>query len=94
MTYREVRMRYLIILLLTGCATHPVMPYGPDTYIVTSDDASGLVSRGRTQARALKAANEYCLKMGKRMEVKNLDAGGNIWTGTNAKLIFSCVDQK
>ena len=88
-----MRIALLVLLLaLAGCATHPVMPYGKDTYIVTSDDSTGLFSRGRTEARALKAASQYCQKMGKKMEVKNSDAGGNIWTGTNAKLVFSCVD--
>lgn len=84
----------LLVLLLAGCATHPVLPYGPDTYIITSDDSTGLTSRGRTQARALKRANQHCEKLGKVMEVKDLSGTGNIWVGTSANLVFSCVDKK
>jgi hypothetical protein len=85
-------MRYLfVVLLLAGCATHPVSPYGPDTYIVTSSDATLLGTRGKSEARTLRAANAHCAKIGKRMEVRESNPSGNAWTGTSGRLIFACV---
>lgn len=88
-------MRYLFALLfLAGCATHPVSPYGEGTYIVTSSDASGFGTRGKAEARTLRAANDYCANMGKVMRVRESTPSGNIWTGTSGRLIFSCEDPK
>lgn len=84
-------MRYLLVLLLAGCATHPVHPYGDGSYIVTASDVSILGSRGKSEARVLRAANEHCAKMGLRMQPKESGATGNVWTGTSGRLVFTCT---
>lgn len=84
-------MRYLFVLLLAGCATHPVQPYGPDTWIVTSSDATILGTRGKAEARVLRAANEFCAKQGLKMQPKDSSASGNVWTGTSGRLVFTCT---
>lgn len=84
-------MRYLLVLLLAGCATHPVQPYGDGSYIVTSSDATVFGTRGKAEARVLRAANEHCAKMGLRMQPKESGATGNVWTGTSGRLVFTCT---
>lgn len=83
----------MLVLLLAGCATHPVTPYGPDTYIVTSSDATVLGTRGKAEARTLRAGNDYCAKAGKAMQVRESNPSGNTWTGTSGRLVFACVDR-
>ena len=87
-------MRYLIILLLAGCAsTSEVVPYGAGMYLITARSGSGTATRGELQVMAAKEANAYCAKQGKSMQVKEDAAIGNVWTGTSSRLLFSCADK-
>ena len=87
-------MRYLIVLLLAGCAsTSEVVPYGSGVYLVTAKSNSGTASRWELQAMAAKDANAYCAKQGKTMQVKEDTAIGNVWTGTSSRLLFTCADK-
>lgn len=84
-------MRWLLILLLAGCSRHPVMPYGPDTYIVNSSGSTIVSTRGKAETSALRSANAHCSKIGKVMQVADLQSSGNAWTGTSGRLVFKCV---
>ena len=87
-------MRYLIVLLLTGCAsTSEVVPYGSGVYLITAKSNSGTATRWELQAMAAKEANAYCAKQGKAMQVKEDTAIGNVWTGTASRLLFTCADK-
>lgn len=87
-------MRYLIVLLLTGCAsTSEVVPYGSGVYLITAKSNSGTATRWELQTMAAKEANAYCGKQGKAMQVKEDTAIGNVWTGTASRLLFTCADK-
>lgn len=86
-------MRYLIVLLLAGCAsTSEVVPYGSGVYLITAKSGSGTATRWELQTMAAKDANAYCAKQGKTMQVKEDTAIGNVWTGTSSRLLFTCAD--
>jgi len=54
-------------ILLFGCATSiGVIPSGPDTYTITTDNRLGLV--GVIKKRAIQDANAYCASSGKKMK--------------------------
>ena len=53
-------------VLLFGCATSTgVIPSGPDTYTITTDNRLGLV--GVIKKRAIQDAKAYCASSGKKM---------------------------
>lgn len=80
----------LIVLLLAGCATHPVTQNSPDTFSVVSDNALGF--RGRTEAKAMKSANAFCAQRGKVVQLKDTDGRGSALTGgASTRLVFTCV---
>jgi len=55
-----------LILLLTGCARSTgVIPFGPDTYTITTDNELG--GMGAAKKRAIQDANAYCSSSGKKM---------------------------
>jgi hypothetical protein len=86
-------MRYLIlVLLLSSCvSTSQVMPYGKDTYAVTAaDSGSGLNTSGDMKMRAIAAANDYCMKLGKRMRPVESSERGNTLVGASSALVFAC----
>ena len=86
-------MRYLIVLLLAGCASvTDVASYG-DAYIVGAGDPGGGVSQTTLQVMAAEEANKFCARQGKKMQVKNSTVSGNRWVGTDASLVFTCVAQ-
>lgn len=88
-------MRYLVVLLLAGCATtSQVVPHGTDGYLVNVDDPSGSHSTGALQRMAIAEATRYCEKQGKMMRVREATSSGAYgWTGTSANLVFACAEK-
>ena len=67
----EVKLALLIALtsvLVAGCVTvgSDVVPVGKDTYQMSMTGV-GFATQANTNVKALKAANDYCNKMGKHM---------------------------
>jgi hypothetical protein len=82
-------------LLLAGCAsTTAVVPYGKDSYMLSSDDFWGAYSRGSLQVKAAQSASAFCAERGKVFVVRNTGGQGvQGWTSTSSTLIFSCVSE-
>jgi hypothetical protein len=84
-------MRYMVIVLLAGCASvSNVAPYGNDTYIVSASDPGGTTGRDDLHVKVVEQANIHCSKLSKKMVVKDAQVSGNRWAGTGATLVFSC----
>jgi hypothetical protein len=86
----------LVLAALTmGCATigSDVVPVGKDTYQMSMTGV-GFATQANTNIKALKAANEYCNKMSKRMVPKQSSESGVYgWTPRQNSLVFMCVDE-
>jgi hypothetical protein len=84
-------VKYLICaLIVTGCAatTSEIVPAGKDSYLVTGSVAG---TRSGEGVAALKAANAYCEKLGKHMQIRREETGYSLdYRAMN--LIFSCLD--
>lgn len=84
------KMIALVVLLLAGCATHQVQPYGPDTFIVSGYNYfTG--SRASTETKMIASANAFCGQSGKTMRPQASNVSGNMWTGASGRLVFNCV---
>lgn len=85
-------MRYLVVLLLTGCAAaSTVRPHGTDGYFINVDDQFGLRSHGSLQDRAIDEATAHCAKQGKKMRIREASSSGSYgMSGTGVNLVFGC----
>lgn len=78
---------------LVGCATtSDIVPYGKDSFLLSSEDVWGGYSQGSLQVKAAQRASSFCAEQGKVFVVRNT-AGQGVqgWTGTSSTLIFSCI---
>lgn len=84
---------YVLAVLAVGCATtSDVVPYGKDTYMLSSGDVWGGYSQGSLQVKAAQRASAFCADKGKVFVVRNTGGQGvQGWTSTSSTLIFSCV---
>src|SRR3984893_9697122 len=89
-------MRYLLwplIGALAGCATisSDVVPIGKDTYQLSMTGV-GFATQANTNVKALRAANQYCDKMGKHLVFQhNGEAGVYGWSPRQSNLTFLCL---
>jgi hypothetical protein len=83
----------VLALLVAGCkVSSPVVPAGPDTYLVSSH-IGGCVSCSAA-VTGLQTANKFCAKMGKVAVVRNTSGYTNPFGyDTSNQLTFSCVDE-
>ena len=83
------------IFLITGCAaTSDVVPYGKDSYMLSSNDIWGAYSSGSLQVKAAQRASQFCAEKGKVFVVRNTGTQGvQLYTPTSSTLIFSCVSE-
>jgi hypothetical protein len=81
--------------LIVGCATtSDVVPYGKDSYMLSSGDVWGGYSQGSLQVKAAQRASSFCAEKGKVFVVRNTGGQGvQGWTSTSSTLIFSCVSE-
>ena len=95
-------MRFIIPLIplaiLAGCASNTgIVPIGEDTYMVSRQAATGFSGSGSLKAEAFQEANQYCLSMGKKLQVVNTHEAtppfilGNF---PKAEVQFMCLDKK
>jgi hypothetical protein len=81
-------MRYLIALVLAGCAsTTDVVPYGNGLYMITASARGDATSVGDLQSMAEKEATAYCARQGKTMQAQQQST-----MQTTAALSFTCSD--
>jgi hypothetical protein len=80
-----------LALAAAGCvSTSEIVPAGKDSYMVTGASHGG-ASGGKEGAAALKAANAYCEKMGKHLQMRRTDTGYSL-NYASMNLVFSCLD--
>lgn len=95
----KTHMRQVITVLISigliGCAsTSDIVPYGADSYMLSSDDVWGGYSQGSLQVKAAQRATDFCAKKEKVFIVRNTNSQGTQgWTSTSSTLIFSCVSK-
>jgi hypothetical protein len=81
--------------LMMGCATigSDVVPVGKDTYQMSMTGV-GFATQANTNIKALKAANDYCSKIGKHMVPQHSsESGAYGWSPRQNSLVFMCVDE-
>lgn len=80
-------------LLISACQTSsPVVQAGKDTYMVSSHVAGCTSCSASIQG--LKTANEYCVRQGKYMTIRNTRSTTNKFGyEVGNELIFSCVNE-
>jgi hypothetical protein len=91
-----VKLASLIVLTgaLVGCVTvgSDVIPVGKDTYQMSMTGV-GFATQANTNIKALKAANDYCAKLGKHMVPKtSAESGVYVWSPRQNNLVFMCLD--
>jgi hypothetical protein len=88
----------LVLLIVMGalaaCVTvgSEVVPVGKDTYQMSMTGV-GFATQANTNIKALKAANDYCAKLGKHMVPKtSAESGVYGWSPRQNNLVFMCLD--
>jgi hypothetical protein len=79
---------------LSGCVTVPsnVVPIGKDTYQLSMTGV-GFATQANTNIKALKAANDYCDKMGKHLVFQHSSESGVYgWSPRQDNLVFLCLN--
>src|SRR5580698_6093401 len=91
-------MRTLVAItaaaILAGCVTvgSDVVPVGKDTYQLSMTGV-GFATQANTNIKALKAANDYCDKLGKHLVMqRNAESGVYGWSPRQSNLTFLCLD--
>lgn len=85
-------MRWMILLVLAGCATSDVVPAGGDTYFVGSRGAMGWSSGPTEKAKALERGAAFCAAMARGFEVvETKESPGGFGRIASAELHFRCV---
>ena len=81
------------LTLLAGCAsTSPIREIGPDTYLVSHEQAGRMSSWETMKGKVYDAAGAHCAKQGKVMQEIGVEtSGARGWTPTTAELRFKCV---
>ena len=84
-------MGAVIAAALAGCVSvSKVTPTINGTYVIQGR-AVGLWNADKERAKALKKANDYCAKQGKRVLLHNIDETGHAaLSGERATITFEC----
>jgi hypothetical protein len=85
----------VISAVLAGCVTvgSDVVPVGKDTYQLSMTGV-GFATQANTNIKALKAANDYCTKIGKHMvPASSGESGVYGWSPRQDNLVFKCLDE-
>jgi len=84
------------VLLLSGCATSSgVAKMGEDTYLISRNGAGFWSSTAQVKAEALKDADAYCSKNGKKIQVIHTsqhEASGRPGDFPGAEVQFMCLN--
>ena len=90
-------MKYMILVItcyfLVACAySSDVVKMGPDKYSVTGTAGSERGGAYGAKQVAVETANEYCKKLGKQVNVTNVNVATINSNGTgSADVTFNCV---
>jgi hypothetical protein len=85
----------MISLVFAGCVTvgSDVVPIGKDTYQLSMTGV-GFATQANTNIKALKAANDYCSKIGRHMvPATSAESGVYGWSPRQDNLVFKCLDE-
>ena len=80
---------------LAACVTvgSQAVPVGKDTYQISMTGV-GFSTQANTNIKALRAANDYCAKLGKHMVPKtSAESGVYGWSPRQDNLVFMCLDE-
>jgi putative hemolysin len=84
-------MLVVIAAALAGCVSASKVTSTPNGTYVIQGRAVGLWNADRERAKALKKANDYCAKQGKRVVLHNIDETGHAaLLGERATITFEC----
>lgn len=85
-------MRYLIVLLLAGCASTGVVQTGDDTYMLAKRSSTD--SGGEIMADLYREASAHCGKDGKKVLQTSSKSRDTVpFRPGNAELHFRCVEK-
>ena len=92
-------MKSLVVVFIgvafAGCVTmtSDVVPVGRDTYQLSATGA-GFSTQGKTNVKALKAANAYCEKINKKMVLQHsAESGVYGFSPRQNNLVFMCLNE-
>jgi hypothetical protein len=95
MPRRQLRLwSFALVVAVAGCVTvsSNIVPVGKDTYQLSMTGV-GLATQANTNLKALKAASDYCDKLGKHLITqRNSEAGVYGWSPRQSNLTFLCLD--
>ena len=83
------------IASLAACVTvgSQAVPVGKDTYQISMTGV-GFATQANTNIKALRAANDYCMRLGKHMVPKtSAESGVYGWSPRQDNLVFMCLDE-
>jgi hypothetical protein len=84
----------LFAVTISGCVSSSgPMPFGKDSYMISTSARGGLDNPGSATQGAIKEANAHCASMGKVLMPRNTTQTGTPgWPG-GAQLIYSCISE-
>ena len=83
-------------VVLVGCSHDTgVLPYGPDTFIISSTAGTTLQTDSGRMKAVVKQANEHCASLGKVMMPDAIESRPYVFggPGASASFTFRCLDQ-
>lgn len=85
----------VLVLILTGCVTSPVVPLEDGSYLVSMHTGLSFTRNDTLIEKTAVKAQAYCAQSGKDALIKTSLATG-LWglTSKNANVIFTCVDRQ
>ena len=90
---RELLFLSSLCLLLAGCVSSSgPMPFGKDSYMITTSAGGSFNNPGAAFQGAVKEANEHCASFSEIMIPRNTETTGHPGLPGGAKFIYSCVD--
>lgn len=95
MMFRNKIMFTLVALVvLSGCSTSNIMPYGADRFMISASRLYEISSsNSQSKDAVLNLATEHCREMGKQMEVDQLqDIERKEGRLQSVELIFRCIE--
>lgn len=94
-------MRFLALFplaILAACASNTgIIPIGEDTYMVSRQAATGFSGSGSLKAEAFQEANQYCVSIGKKLQVVSTQEAAPPFILGNfpkAEVQFMCLNKQ
>ena len=84
------------VVALSRCVTASnVVPFGPDTFMISTSGESGFHTDAGAKMEAVQIANKHCQSLGKEMVPVNIESRNGVpgRAFPSAELIFRCLDK-